>query len=68
MTRPAEIDQTRATLAERLAVTLGGPMTPPRHPQTTPLVSCATQTTTTTTPHLGTTGAATLEVAGDFHH
>jgi hypothetical protein len=72
MTAP-KIEPPRANLAadhfaDRLAVILGGPMTPPRHPKTTPLVSCVTQTTTTTTPQLGPTGAATLEVAGDFHH
>jgi hypothetical protein len=54
-------------LADRLAVIVAGPMTPPRHPQTTPLVSCVTQTTQTTTPELGPTGAVTLEQAGISH-
>jgi hypothetical protein len=54
-------------VSARLAEMLADPMTPPRHPQTTPLVSCATQTTQTPTPELGTAGAATLERAGIFH-
>jgi hypothetical protein len=55
-------------LADRLAVIVGGPMTPPRHAITTPLISCATQTTQTTTLGRAATDPATLEPAGDFHH
>jgi hypothetical protein len=55
-------------LADRLAVIVAGPMTPPRHAITNPLVTCATQTTQTTTLGRAATEPATLEPAGDFHH
>jgi len=55
-------------VSARLAEILADPMTPPRHAITNLLVSCATQTTQTPTPELGTTGAATLERAGESHH
>jgi hypothetical protein len=55
-------------VSARLAEILAGPMTPPRHAVNGRSISCATQTTQTPTPELGTTGAATLERAGESHH
>jgi len=71
MTAP-KIEPPRAKLAadaaDRLAVIVAGPMTPPRHAITNPLVSCATQTTQTPTLGRAMTEPATLERAGESHH
>jgi hypothetical protein len=55
-------------VSARLAEILADPMTPPRHAVNGRSITCATQTTQTPTPELGTTGAATLERAGESHH
>jgi hypothetical protein len=54
-------------LADRLAVIVAGPMTPPRHAVNGRSITCATQTNQTTTLGRAATEPATLEPAGISH-
>jgi len=54
-------------LADRLAVIVAGPMTPPRHAVNVRSITCATQTTQTPTLGRAATEPATLKPAGIFH-